>query len=70
MIHEQRVQSSVYYNIITKAHAGISHVRLLFKIDDVEEIAAPNLMRTETAKEYVNFTFWHKLEIQKERLFF
>lgn len=32
----------------------------MFGIDDVEKIAAPNLMRIETANEYVDFTFWHK----------
>lgn len=33
----------------------ITNARLLIEIGDVEEIAAPNLMGTETTNEYVDF---------------
>lgn len=38
----------------------ITNARQLFEIGDVEEIAAPNLMGIETAKECVDFTSWRK----------
>lgn len=38
----------------------IAHARFLFGIGDVEEIAAPNLMRIETANECVDFIYRHK----------
>lgn len=43
-----------------KNHRNFAPTPLLFGIDDAEEIAAPNLMRLETANEYVDFTFWHR----------
>lgn len=67
--------STVYRIIATNAHSPlrcllmggssveitvITSARLLIEIGDVEEIAAPNLMGTETANEYVDFTIWRK----------
>lgn len=41
----------------------IAHARFLVEIGDVEEIAAPNFMGIETAKEYVDFTFWRRASV-------